>query len=86
MDLLDGPLSYIEFLARDEERHPPIHPLHFFPNLIWKSIESKYSQFTDSKALSKSTLNSNTFFFIFLAHVQISLTISGPFNMLQSST
>ena len=70
----------------DEFKQPRIHILHLFPNPICARTESKYSQFSESNALSKSILKRRTFFRIRLAHEQISLTTRGPSSIHRPST
>ncbi|KAL4573849.1 hypothetical protein LXL04_020669 [Taraxacum kok-saghyz] len=60
------PLTRTE--ARPDERHPLTHPLHFSLKFICSKTESKKPQFKESKALSKSTLNTSAFRFSLLAH------------------
>lgn len=73
-------------VALADSRHPFIHRLHFHPKFICSIIESRYSQFTESNALLKSSLNNNIFQTLLFTHEHNSLTIKGPSNMLLPST
>ncbi|KAL4585531.1 hypothetical protein LXL04_010153 [Taraxacum kok-saghyz] len=64
LDTLNSPvgLPLTKTEAWEDFKQPMIHDLHLVPKPIWFITESRYSQLIESKALSKSTLKSRTFF------------------------
>ena len=77
--------QFITTKAFEEDKHPQIQDLRFSLKPICESIESKYSQLMESKALSNYTLNNKILFFIFFAHPNKSFTINGPSDILLPS-
>ncbi|KAL4583335.1 hypothetical protein LXL04_007905 [Taraxacum kok-saghyz] len=72
------PLTSTDALA--EPKQPLIHILHLLPYPNCSSMDWRYSQLIELKALSKSTLNKRSFFFVFFAHEQSSFTMSVSFK------
>ncbi|KAM0019880.1 hypothetical protein Hdeb2414_s0025g00660901 [Helianthus debilis subsp. tardiflorus] len=78
------PLTRTDALLEDKQAL--IHLLHLLGKPIIFMLSRRNPQFTESYALSKSTLKSITSNFFFFAHETTSFTISGPSKIFLFST